>query len=82
MEQQCGDQQPRSTAFESVRRRCDPTRSELITLLITSMITNDMLPLSFVEGEGFRALMEFVEPEYKVPARKTIVARVEMKHLK
>ena len=39
-----------------------------------------MLPLSFVEGEGFRALMEFVEPEYKVPARKTIVARVEMKH--
>ena len=33
-----------------------------------------------MEGEGFRALMEFVEPEYKVPARKTSVARVEIKH--
>ncbi|XP_033965552.1 E3 SUMO-protein ligase ZBED1-like [Pseudochaenichthys georgianus] len=44
------------------------------------MITKDMLPLSFVEGEGFRELMNFVEPEYRVPTRKTIVSRVELKY--
>jgi len=44
------------------------------------MITKDMLPLSFVEGDGFRELMNFVEPEYRVPTRKTIVSRVEQKY--
>ena len=58
-------------------RRCDAVRSKRITDLITNMITKDMLPLSFVEGEGFRKLMECVEPEYKVPSRKTVTARVE-----
>lgn len=58
-------------------RRCDAVRSRSITDLITDMITKDMLPLSFVEGEGFRKLMACVEPEYKVPSRKTVTARVE-----
>ena len=36
-----------------------------------------MLPISFVEGEGFRSLMEFVEPKLTVPSRKTITAKLE-----
>lgn len=36
-----------------------------------------MLPISFVEGEGFRNLMKFVEPEFAVMSRKTITARLE-----
>ena len=36
-----------------------------------------MLPLSFVDQKGFRDLMAFIEPEYKVPSRHTITARVE-----
>ncbi len=44
---------------------------------ITEMIAKDMLLISFVEGEGFRTLMEFEEPEFTVPSRKTIAARLE-----
>nr|XP_014354555.1 PREDICTED: zinc finger BED domain-containing protein 1-like [Latimeria chalumnae] len=35
------------------------------------MIAKDMLPISFVEGDGFKELMEYIELEYTVPARKT-----------
>ena len=51
------------------RRRCSPVRSERITQLITIMTSQDMLPLNFEEGKGFRKLMEYVEPEYTVPGR-------------
>ncbi len=41
-------------------RRCDYTRAEKISLVITTMVTGDMLPLSFVEAGGFCELMAFV----------------------
>lgn len=47
-------------------------RQELITQAVTQMISMDILPLSFVENEGFKFLMSVVEPAYKVPSRKTI----------
>ena len=37
----------------------------------------DMLPLKFVEGECFQELMEFIEPEFKQPSRRTATSRVE-----
>lgn len=39
-----------------------------------------MLPLSFVEGQGFRKLMDFVEPEYTIPGQKMITSRLELAH--
>lgn len=62
------------------RRKLDARRSEQITMLITKIIAKDMLPVSFVEGEGFRELMKFIEPEYTIPTRKTITTRVEKMH--
>uniref|UniRef100_H2ZY22 HAT C-terminal dimerisation domain-containing protein n=1 Tax=Latimeria chalumnae TaxID=7897 RepID=H2ZY22_LATCH len=47
----------------------------------TVLISKDMLPISFVEGDGFKELMEYIEPEYTVPARKTIMARLEKLHI-
>ncbi|XP_053145884.1 E3 SUMO-protein ligase ZBED1-like [Hemicordylus capensis] len=41
------------------------------------MITTDMLPVSVIEGTGFRALMSFVKPEYCVPERQTITSQLE-----
>lgn len=41
-----------------------------------------MLPLSFVEGKGFKKLMQYIEPEYTVPTRKTIRSRLEISHCK
>lgn len=49
---------------------CDDTRAEEISLLISQKVTGDLLPLGFVEEEGFRELMAFVEPEYKPHPRK------------
>uniref|UniRef100_A0A671L3S2 BED-type domain-containing protein n=1 Tax=Sinocyclocheilus anshuiensis TaxID=1608454 RepID=A0A671L3S2_9TELE len=71
-------QQMSVTSFTTTRRRCDPVHAEKITELISEMISRDLLPLSFVEGEGFRKLMDFVEPEYRVPGRKMITSRLEL----
>ena len=51
-----------------------------ITELITRMIGEDTLPISFVETKGFRRLMAFVEPEYTDPCRTTIMMRLEDKY--
>ena len=44
------------------------------------MIARDMLPISFIDGEGFGAFMAFVEPEFTVPSRKTVTSRLEELH--
>lgn len=48
--------------------RCDATRAEKISQLITKIVTADMLLLSFVKGGGFSELMLSIEPEYKLPS--------------
>ncbi|XP_014437169.1 calcyclin-binding protein isoform X2 [Pelodiscus sinensis] len=66
------------TAFISGNsRKCTAEREEQLTELLCTMITTDMLPVSVIEGSGFRALMNFVEPEYNVPVRQTITLRLE-----
>ncbi len=73
-------QQMSITSFTTTHCRCDFIRTEKITELISEMISKDLMPLSFVEGEGFRKLMDFVEPEYRVPGRKMITSRLELAH--
>lgn len=36
-----------------------------------------MLPISFVDGEGFKDFMHYVEPEYDILSRKTVTARTD-----
>ncbi|XP_074869271.1 E3 SUMO-protein ligase ZBED1-like isoform X2 [Carettochelys insculpta] len=74
--------QPAPTTFTSggSSRRCSTQREEELTDLLCTMITTDMLPVSFVEGSGFRALMSFVEPEYHVPARQALALRLEKRY--
>ena len=64
------DNQPKLTSF---MRRCDPQRSRRLSELISQMIAVDGLPVSFVEGEGFKTLMKTLEPDFTLPTRKTIV---------
>ena len=45
-----------------------------ITALITEMIAVDMQPLSMVKDVGFNALMAYLEPDYKMPGLKTVMA--------
>ena len=70
-------QQQSVASFMIRSTKSDARRAEQTTALITKMIAKDMLPINFVEGEGLRSLMEFVEPEFTVPSRKTITVRLE-----
>ena len=70
------DQQSMAS-FVTKQSKFDVRRAEQTMALISKMIAKDMLPISFVEGEGFRSLIEFVEPEFTVPLRKTITAKLE-----
>ena len=40
------------------------------------MIELDMLPIS-IEGEGFCELINYREPEYQKPARRTVTSKIE-----
>lgn len=48
-----GTKQTTITYFACSRRHCDTSRSEKTTDLIAKMTAKDMLPISFVHGEGF-----------------------------
>ncbi len=61
----------------TIRQKCDTGRAEKMTQLIAEMTAEDLLPISFVEGEGFKRLMNYVEPHYTVPSRKTVTARID-----
>ena len=68
--------QPTMASFVTLQRKCNPGRQETITSLITKMVALDMMPVYMVEGKGFRNLMDFLEPEYKVPSHQTIMQRI------
>uniref|UniRef100_H3AQ33 BED-type domain-containing protein n=1 Tax=Latimeria chalumnae TaxID=7897 RepID=H3AQ33_LATCH len=75
-----GKKQANITTFTALSWRCDQSHAER-TVLIAKMIAKDMLPTSFVEGDSFKELMEYIEPVYTVPARKTIMARLKKLHI-
>lgn len=60
-----------TTAFErKAVFPADSVRARGITNRITKMIALDDQPFSVVENVGFRGLMEYVEPRYKMPSRR------------
>lgn len=46
----------------------DPRQQDFLKSIV-DMIAIDGLPISFVEGLGFRGLMEKIAPQYKIPCR-------------
>ena len=72
--------QPSLTSFGiGAQRPCSDTRQDKITSLLVNFIVGNMLPLSIVESQEFHELMNYVEPQYKVPCRATVVARLDSK---
>lgn len=55
---------------------CSNTRQEKITALLVKCIVSNMLPLALVENEAFRDLISYLEPQYKMPCRATVCARL------
>ncbi|CAH1106738.1 unnamed protein product [Psylliodes chrysocephalus] len=52
-------------------------REEIVTQLIAKMICIDLLPISCVENRGFKNLISYLAPTYKVPVAKTIQLRID-----
>ena len=67
------DEKKKQTTLMSIVKKCDPMWSNRLSTLIASMIADDGLAISFIEGTGFTKLMKFVEPEYHLQAKETVL---------
>lgn len=47
-------------------------RKKTIDSLVTDLIITDLQPLSIVEDSGFIALLQFLDPKYRLPSRKLL----------
>ncbi|CAH0560585.1 unnamed protein product [Brassicogethes aeneus] len=68
--------QPKITDIFSTEKN-NQLKQEKITQIITRMICQDELPISFVENGGFKQLLSYLAPWYKIPVKKTIKLRID-----
>ena len=78
-EEPCTSKQMSLDIF-SKQQYCSEARASTITERIVNMIAIDRKPTRMVEGEGFLKLMDYLEPDYKVPSRKFITGVIHKKH--
>jgi len=51
---------------------CPDSRADKMTVALAEVIIDNMLPVSIVESDSLRRLLELLEPQYKVPCRQTM----------
>ena len=51
----------------------DSTRAVEITNSLAEMVVKDLQSLSMVEDDGFRNFVRTLDPQYKIPNRKTLM---------
>ena len=61
-------------------KTCGVAKAETITELLVNWVTTNMRPLTIVEDTGFRDVLAFVEPGYRVPLRKHMATLVRNRH--
>ena len=54
----------------------DDDRQISLTQSIITLITKDLLPVSFVESAGFREVMSKAQPAYTMPSRKHLCTKL------
>ena len=54
--------------------------SKQINKLFANLVACDTRPAAIVEGEGFKALLNFIEPGYKVPTSTHIAKIIHQRH--
>ena len=64
----------------SKQQYCSEARASAIMERIVNMIAIDLKLIRMVEEEGFLKLMDYLEPNYKVPSRKFITGMIHKKH--
>ena len=60
--------------------KCSEGCSKQIAKLLANLVARDIHPAAIVEGEGFKALLNFVEPGYKVPTSTHIAKIIHQRH--
>ncbi len=70
-------------AAGDIKRFCRPVHvgvpSSVVDEAIVKFVVLDMLPISMVEHEGFRFLMNSIKPDYQLPTRKKFTEAVMTK---
>ena len=61
-------------SFVGVKRKCSSDRATKVTKLVCEMVARDLRPVSIVEGDGFKRLINYLEPEYRVPSHTHITS--------
>ena len=51
-----------------MKTTCSSTRARKIAQLLVDMVAMDARPTATVEGAGFKHLLNYLEPGYKVPS--------------
>ncbi|KAK2579952.1 hypothetical protein KPH14_007632 [Odynerus spinipes] len=70
-----------SAISENVSSYADTNeRKKKIDDLILSLVIDDLQPLTIVEDKGFVRLINFLDPKYKLPSRKTLKAWLNAKY--
>ena len=62
------------------RKTCMSWRSGALTNAIVNLIASDLRPINFVNGAGFRQLMQVAEPGYTVPSKTHITTLLRKKY--
>ena len=68
------DSSSKQTSLASIFRKCSPQRAAAITDRIVEFVARDLRPLSVVDGDGFKQLVNYLEPGYKVPSRTHVTS--------
>lgn len=63
--------------FAAPRTKLTKLRINELDTKVAEFIARDARPISLVEGEGFRSLMKFLEPDYELKCRTTTTALIK-----
>ena len=66
--------------FVPQKQKISISRSLKLDRMIAAFIAQDARPISIVEGEGFRRLIKFLEPDYDLKSRATITALIKKRY--
>ena len=64
----------KQTALTTAFQKCSPQRAADITDKIAEFVARDLHPLSVVDSAGFKQLVNYLKPGYKVPLRSHVTS--------
>lgn len=68
-------------AYVEKQPTCTPQQATVYTQAILNMMVKDMRPLSMVDGEGFKEMIEKFNSEYVLPSRTHFTKLMEEKYM-